>query len=240
MNERFLELIREIETSLRTRLGNRRAQRVGFAEMIEDYRQRNPYWHRDAEDLDVLREIRNYLTHDRSHHRGDPVAVTQASVDRLVQIRDGLIAPRPIGEQFQREVVTVQPSDTLASVLALSFQHAFSQFPVLDSGKFHGVITENEIIRWLGQQVSRRHTVIDIAGAAVKTVFDQVAPDRPNIFRFVRLDAPEQEVMGLFRRHPALEVVMLTESGDGNTPFAGILTQWDAARYPDNGADQAD
>ena len=55
-NEHFLSLIREIETALRTRLGNRRSQRAGFAEMIEDYRERNPYWQREAEDLDILRE----------------------------------------------------------------------------------------------------------------------------------------------------------------------------------------
>lgn len=232
MNERFLELIREIETALRTRLGNRRSQRVGFAEMIEEYRQRNPYWHRDAEDLDVLREIRNYLTHDRSHHLGDPVAVTQASVDRLVHIRDGLIAPRPIGEQFRREVVTVLPGDTLATVLGIAYERAFSQFPVVELGKFKGVITESEIIRWLGHQVAHGQSVIDTAGVVVETVLEQAEPGRPDIFRFMRLDTPEQEVMGLFQRQPALEVVMLTESGNGNTSLQGILTQWDAARYP--------
>lgn len=240
MNERFLELIREIETALRTRLGNRRSQRVGFSDMIEDYRQRNPYWHREAEDLDILREIRNYLTHDRSHHLGDPVVVTQDSIDRLGQIRDGLIAPRPIAEQFGREVVTVRPGDTLATVLALAFQHAFSQFPVVESNKFRGVITENEIIRWLGQQVSRGESVIDTTAVVVDTVLEQAEPERPDIFRFMRLDAPEQEVMGLFQRQPALEVVILTESGNGNTPLAGILTQWDAARYPGGGADRVE
>jgi hypothetical protein len=38
--------------------------------------------------------------------------------------------------------------------------------------------------------------------------------------------------MGLFQRQPALEVVLLTESGGKNTPIEGIVTQWDAARYP--------
>jgi predicted transcriptional regulator len=117
-------------------------------------------------------------------------------------------------------------------VLGLAYERAFSQFPVVVAGKFRGVITENEVIRWLGQQVSRGHPVIDTAEVSVQTVLEQVEPDRPAIFRFVRLDASEQEVMGMFQRQPALEVVMLTESGDGNTPLGGILTQWDAARYP--------
>ena len=52
------------------------------------------------------------------------------------------------------------------------------------------------------------------------------------IFRFERLNASEEEVMGLFQRQPTLEVVLLTESGGKNKPIEGIVTQWDAARYP--------
>ena len=201
--------------------------------MIEDYRERNPYWQREANDLDLLREIRNYLTHDRSHHLGDPFVVTRESIDLLIYIRDGLIAPRPIADQFRCEVVIVHPDDTLAMVLGLTQKHAFSQFPVMDAWKFKGVITENEIVRWLAQHVCRGTSVIDTTGLVVKTVLDHAEPGRLVIFRFMSPDTPEQEVMGLFQRQPTLEVVMLTESGVGNSPLVGIVTQWDAARYPE-------
>ena len=38
--------------------------------------------------------------------------------------------------------------------------------------------------------------------------------------------------MGRFQREPGLEVVLLTEDGDQMKPIMGIVTQWDAARYP--------
>jgi hypothetical protein len=53
------------------------------------------------------------------------------------------------------------------------------------------------------------------------------------IFHFERLDAPLEEVMGRFSVEPALEVILLTDSGSKHTPIKGIITQWDAARYPE-------
>jgi hypothetical protein len=45
------------------------------------------------------------------------------------------------------------------------------------------------------------------------------------------LGIPENEVMGMFQKHPALEVVLLTPDGRQGTQIEGIVTQWDAARY---------
>ncbi len=232
MNERFLHLISETENALRVRLGNPRAQRVGLEEMIRRYRQSNHFWQREAEVLDNLRELRNYLTHCRSHDRGETAIVSQAAVDRLVQIRDCLVHPRRIEETFRKSVIAVQIDYSLSSVLQLAYSNAFSQFPVMSLDRFQGVITENEVVRWLGQQVSRGEHGFDTSCVTVRTVMEQVEPDRPRIFRFMRLNECEQVVMSLFLHHPALEVVLLTNCGTGNTPLEGIVTQWDAARHP--------
>ena len=52
------------------------------------------------------------------------------------------------------------------------------------------------------------------------------------IFHFEKPDAPVEEVMGRFSAEPALEVILLTSGGGKDTPIEGIVTQWDAARYP--------
>jgi len=153
-------------------------------------------------------------------------------VARLQQICQELQQPRSIGEMFRRKVVTVQSDDALSVVVRMAYEHEFSQFPVVDDGRFNRVVTETEITRWLGRQVSSGNTAADLAGVNVRTVLRERESDQRVIFRFERLDAPEEEVMGLFQRQPALEVVLLTESGGKNKPIEGIVTQWDAARYP--------
>src|SRR6266540_3683254 len=54
---------------------------------------------------------------------------------------------------------TPPPSD----VVALAFENGFSQFPVVDDGQFRGLVTENEIIRWLGRRVkANAFEVVDL------------------------------------------------------------------------------
>jgi hypothetical protein len=95
------------------------------------------------------------------------------------------------------------------------------------------MITENEITLWLGSHVRKRGTQVDLDSVEVRGVLRQKESDRRNIpiFRFMPLDAPEAEVMGLFITYPAQEVVLLTKTGKRDAEIEGIVTQWDAARY---------
>ncbi len=102
--ERFLALFAAIETELQRRL--RVPATTAFNRLLRDYRQRNPYWQDDAEDLGHYAQIRNFLTHERTPEFGYPVAVTRQSVERLTSILNRLRTPRTIGEGFRCAVVT--------------------------------------------------------------------------------------------------------------------------------------
>ena len=75
---------------------------------------------------------------------------------------------------------------------------------------------------------------MDLRKIEVRTVLKEKDPTARGIatFRFEMLEAPVEEVMGLFSVKPMLEVVLLTQSGSKHTAIEGIITQWDAARYP--------
>ena len=230
-NEEFLHLFGDIEQALRRRLRLPARGNSALAPLIERYRICNPFWSRHAADLHRLREIRNFLTHERSHATGYPVRVSSASIACLRHIFASLNEPQPIATTYRRRVKTIQSDDSVASVLQLAFQNAYSQFPVVDNGRFNRLITENEIVRWLGRQINNGRVTVDFAKITVRDVLREREPESAIIFRFERLEAPEQEVMGLFQLHPALEVILLTENGRNNSPIEGIVTQWDAARY---------
>jgi predicted transcriptional regulator len=192
----------------------------------------NAYWDRHARELDHLRLIRNFLTHERNSDNGYPVAVTPRCVQRLQEVRKSLDAAVPISRSHKKPLTTVAPRDNLAHVLRLAFEREFSQFPVVDGGSFSGMITENEITRWLGRHVKEWGTQVDLVSVEVRSVLRQKESDRRHpIFRFMPLNAPEDEVMGLFIKYPAQEVVLLTKSGKRDAEIEGIVTQWDAARY---------
>jgi hypothetical protein len=75
---------------------------------------------------------------------------------------------------------------------------------------------------------------VDLQKVSVRTVLKEKDPTMKglSIFRFERLDTPVEEVMARFSTETALEVVLVTKSGNKSTPIEGIVTQWDAARYP--------
>lgn len=173
MSEQFLDTFGNIERALRTRLQLPSRDRTALGVLIERYRHRNPYWHLQAADLDHFREIRNFLTHERNNVHGFPVMVTPRSLERVLEICRELERPRSIQERYRHSVETVTSRNTLSSVLHLAYEHAFSQFPVVDDGRFNSVITENEITRWLGHQVSTGQHTIDLAGVDVRTVLEE-------------------------------------------------------------------
>jgi CBS domain-containing protein len=235
---RFLDLFADVEQILKKRLRLPLGKRSDVSELIQDYLAVNAYWDRHARELDHLRLIRNFLTHERNSENGYPVAVTPRCVHRLQEVRKSLDAAVPISRCHKKPVTTVTPRDNLAQVLRLAFEREFSQFPVIDSGRFNGMITENEITRWLGRHVQGRGTQVELISVEVRSVLRQKESDRRGIpiFRFMQLDAPEPEVMGLFIKYPALEVVLLTKTGKRDSEIEGLVTQWDAARYtPESG-----
>jgi predicted transcriptional regulator len=232
--DHFLHLFADIEKGLKKKLCLALDNRTPVGEMIKRYLQRNQFWADSAHQLWPLAAIRNLLTHHRSSALGYPVALTRGSVAALQRIRDGLLEPEPVSISFRKKVETVSAVDSLASILTLAFEKSFSQFPVITDGRFGGLITENEIIRWLGRRVKANSAEVNLAAVTVKTLLKEKDPFLRGIpiFHFERLDASLEEVMGQFAARPMLEVVLLTESGTCGPAIEGIITQWDAARYP--------
>jgi predicted transcriptional regulator len=154
-------------------------------------------------------------------------------MQRLQDVRKSLDAAMQISRSHKKRVTTVTRGDNLAHVVSLAYQREFSQFPVVEDGRFCGMITENEITRWLGRHVKVHGTNVDLESAEVRNVLEEKESSHPQIpiFRFMPLDASEPEVMGLFIKYPAQEVVLLTKTGKKDAEIEGIVTQWDAARY---------
>lgn len=232
--EEFLNLFAEIEEALKKRLGRRANDRTGVQALIEAFVALNPYWTDSANRLRHLADIRNVLTHQRGTIFGYPIAVAPSSIEALRSIKEHLLKPEPVSQRYRRNVKMVSAADSIAAILRLAFENGYSQFPVDSDGQFGGLITENEIIRWLGRQSKANSVLINLEVVTVRMVLREKDPSLKgiSIFHFEKLNAPLDEVMGRFSSEPALEVILLTETGSKQAPIKGIITQWDAARYP--------
>lgn len=223
----------DVEVALKKRIGKSANTHSHVGGLIDAYAARNPYWGETADRLRTYKDIRNILTHRRGMRSGFPLAVTPASLKDLGEIAQALAYPRQVSDRFRKKVITVSNDDTLATVLSTAFDCGFSQFPVVNVGNFGGLITESEVVRWLGRRAREQKTEVNLATASVQNVLKEKDPFMKGItvFRFAALSAPEDEVMARFAIEQALEVVLLTKCGTNRSPIEGIVTQWDAARY---------
>lgn len=201
--EQFLNLFADAEIALKKKLGRPANDPTGMKTLIDAYLAKNPYWQEPANRLRSLGAIRNLLTHQRSTHSGYPIAVAPFSLNALRQIRQHLVSPESVSIRYRKEVVTVSDQDSLASVLAIAFEKGFSQFPVLSDERFGGLITENEITRWLGRRTTAHVIEVNLAAVTVKSVLREKDPFHKGmqIFRFQKLNAPVEEAWAVSCRN---------------------------------------
>lgn len=233
INREFLEVFTEIEQLLKSRINPASDSHESVSKLILKYAKINPYWSANAGKLQGQAKIRNILTHQNSLEHGAPFTVKKACLRSLLEIQESLKRQILVSEKFKKPVTCVAKYDSLESVVRLAFEKGFSQFPVLDGDRFKGLITEAEIVRWLGRNARKDIRTIDLLAVQVSSVLPERDPykkDMP-IYHFEKLDAYLPEVMSWFVEQPVLEAVLLTKSGTNRTPIEGIVTQWDSARY---------
>jgi len=220
--ERFQAAYNAVDKYLRSTLGKDRV--VSFTALLSEYHRRYPSW-TDGEFLSQVAEMRNFLIHGRTKPNLYLALPTPACVVTLEKIRDRLLSPQRAIPSYQKEVATVSSEETLASVLKQIASNQFSQFPVYDSGKFKGLVTENGITRWFAWHVSSEDSLVELKDVTVRQVL-RLEEKRPN-WVFVARNTLVDDVKSIFGKNKLLEAVLITNAGSKEERLLGIVTRSD-------------
>jgi CBS domain-containing protein len=223
--ERFLSAFNAIEGRLRQSLdaGNG----VGFRELSRRYAHRHRWWKREDDAMEPLAEMRNFLVHRRVEPHVYAAVPRREVVELIESIRDRLTKPRTVHDAFAREVITVAPRSTLAEVLRVIGEAEITHFPVVDGGRFVGLLTTDGIARWLARNV-HEISPADLEGVAVEDVLAAEEP-RESV-AFVPRSTPVDDAIDLFGTNPRLRAILVTETGRASEAPLGIITTSDAAQ----------
>lgn len=222
--DRFISAFNEIDAWIRksTRLG----REIGFSAVLQEFERKSPL----GADGDFLRsssDLRNVLVHRRTLPILEMATPTDQVVAQLELIRDRMFNPPKVYPRFKKPVTVVAPDDSLEEVMRVISRLEFSQFPVLDDGKFIGLLTENGITRWLAQKIVSSMSLVDFADAKVSELV--VNEERRENFIFVPRGMAITEVRGKFRGNGLLEAALITEKGRSGEKLLGLINRWDLA-----------
>lgn len=199
-------------------------KQISFSQLVKEYSNKHKGWG-DADLLKTLAEIRNAIIHNKTRPYRYLAVPTLAISQELTACLNRLINPARAIPTFQHKVETISIDDTLARVLKVIRQCNFSQFPVYDTQRFLGLLTENGITCWLALYVSNKDSLVELEDASVREVLKR-EEERPNSL-FLPRDIPIDEVKGAFASHKMLEAVLFTATGKDSEKLLGIATRWD-------------
>jgi predicted transcriptional regulator len=222
--DRFMSAFNEMDDWMRksTKLG----RDMGFTAVLQEFERKSPL----GPDGDFLRsaaDLRNVLVHRRTLPFLEMATPTDRVVAQLEMIRDRMLHPPKVYPKYQKSVIVVGPDDSLEQVMRMVSRLEFSQFPVMEGGKFTGLLTENGITRWLAQKIANSISLVDFADAKVCDLV--VNEERRENFLFIPRSMSIAEVREKFRGCGLLEAALITENGRRGEKLLGLINRWDLA-----------
>ena len=225
-SEIFLQKYRVLEGLLEKRYEGRKLSLSVVIEYIRDV---------DSQpvrvDLDLMREIRNILSHNAGAG-GDPVVEpSDETIRRLDEIIAYVKRPHRAAEfgTPADKIYCAHPGDVVAQVMKGMYRSGYSNAPVMERGRAVGVFSVKSLFDYLAERgLSSADDDLRIRDLGEHLRFEGRAGER---YMFAAADTSIVEVRQLFQKHTErnrrLSAVFVTENGEPDEPLICMLTPWD-------------
>lgn len=234
LRDRFMGAFIDIEDHMKRLVHGPRNDAPGrFRALLEEFTKRArrhlPLSHERT--LITLSELRNLLAHNK-YVDGAPVAEPSLqAVQAIEKVRDELLHPRTVLSVLgDPKPITAHPDDTVAAALRTMYQNDFSQMPVYNGKKYHGLLTTNTVARWLADQLERHDGLAE--DVPVRDLLDFVEGIENVLHRPRNLSVTETiwEFTNAAANGRPVTALILTNNGRRDELPLGIVVAEDLAR----------
>jgi len=227
--EEFKRAFNALENQLR--LMQKAQSAVRFEQLLGNHK-----WPNHSDSIPFLQRcgnLRNFYSHGQTQAADIYAVPMEGVVVRLKRITQELQAGPKVGDRMAHPVLTFRPETTLMEALDAIDERQFSQFPIYtDAGRFRDVVTESRITTWLAKERWRIVKTLKFQSVKLGSI---ISISAPKCYEFVRPDMAIRGAILKFSGNPYTEVLLVTETGNGNSPLLGIFTLWDAKQCIDEG-----
>ncbi len=218
--ERFIALYNEIDHFLRVLLHEENW--VGYKELVERASKFDRIVREYEEDLKQIGDLRNAIVHRST---GEIIAVPSEGIVSLASaILEKLKSPPKVIPDFQKDVITVSPDESIAKLMNLMRENDFSKVPVYENGKFLFLATAEAVVRYVSENITA-----DLRSAKTRNIANYM--EHKDNCRFVSKDTDIFKVAEIFeiyhKNGEKLDAVIITEDGSKGRKPIGIITLFD-------------
>lgn len=185
-------------------------------------------------DLDLIRELRNLLTHNAGT---DGCAIAEPSeeiIRRLDEIIEFVRKPRlavDFGTPAKR-VLCAHKNDKLSHVMSNMRKNGYSHVPVMEKGRICGVLSVKSVFDYLTEKgIDSLHADFTIGDLGDRVDLNRESGDR---YLFMPANTNVEAVRSAFERHTQknkrLSAVFISENGAADEELICILTPWDVLK----------
>lgn len=237
-SERFLLSFGAIERQLRVLTGLEK--RARFYTLVDKGAELNAAVRRFSDDLKEFADLRNAIVHERTdeHVLAEP---NDLAVRQIEHIQDLLEHPPRVLPLFQKKVYTMTTDDPIAVAAYLMRQQGFSQLPIYTASGFRGLLTTDDIARWLGECAPTK--LVDLESTTIARVLDCHCTQEGENCQFFGREATLFDVLEAFRAcercGSRLAAILITEHGLPTEDMLGIITIWDLPQIYERMDDRA-
>ncbi len=225
--DEFLNAYRELEETLNAKYN---VDEKKFGSPIVRFmseKESKPY----RENLDICREIRNFLSHHSEVNGERIIQPSQAMISFLGEVTDFIKQP-PLAIEVSTlfaDILKTTLSQKAQTVMKKMERQGFSHVPVIDGGECIGVFSVSTVFTYSlenGMTSLRDDMLISDFGEMLS--FNNHSAER---FRFFGRETSIYDVRNEFeRKRPGakrLAAVFITDSGSSRGRILGMLTPWD-------------
>ena len=229
--ERFLRRYRVLEGLLEKRYGDTSRGSVVYEYIRSDDSAEYRY------ELNLIREIRNLLTHN-ALEAGQPVVEPSVSVlNALERVIEHVSKPQLAQERGTPadQILCAHRNDPAENIMHMMRRRGFSNVPVMEQNQIVGVFSVGALFQYLeknGLNALNRDTRISDLGACI-----EIQAEGAENYRFMSQDTTVTEARAAFqryvRRNERLRAIFITATGSPQEKLIALLTPWDVMKDND-------
>lgn len=221
--EEFIATFNKMEKWLKDQVGTNKQN--SYKDGLNKMKEKNPVIKRYYDELDLYREIRNLMIHEKTNPNYYVTYPSDETVENLKAIYEKVTDPPKVIPKYQRNVVTFRINDSLSLVLNEVKKNKYTNFPVYTTDdKFCGVLTDNGITNWLSENIGE--DILLISETKVKDVLSM--EEQKSNYRFIDRNKTVYDARDIFENQEIqLDALLITQNGRESEKLLGIITAWD-------------